>query len=297
MLRTTSLPNIRLALRPGTYEAGFFLNANEQNWNPDIEPGFVVSEKEEITPEDDLPYAYTYLIQKNSGFVNYNQIMLNEEPFCRVDLFYRTEKRYLLQQTGPIPRQTLILKRKATRFRYLLRHTKVEAGNNYYIEFGQTAHYLRAQFKVSPETPFCQGLNILGGGYYPRDSLLTSVVMNISTSGSFYTSSVDGLDYQMCIPANSTYLSYYLLMDKSVPDGSDEITDIFMAGQSDKPAYAYNGSIKRRFWLNRISGVVFELTPDIKEIMNGRPVYYIKEITDADAVGLFDPYFELNPKR
>lgn len=292
---TTALPVIKLSLRPGTYKAGFFFNANEQNWNPDIKSGFIVSEKEDITPQDELPYAYTYFIQNMDNYLNYNQIMLNEEPFAGWTSF-TIQKNDSLQQTGVLPRQKLTLKRKATRFRYLLKNTKYEIEKDYFIEFGNTNHFFKGQFNVSKETPFCQGLNLLGGGYYPQDSTLTSVMMYISTSGKLFTSQVDHMDYFMCIPANSTYRSYYLLMDEYSPQTIDcEITNILITAQQGSPMFVYDGSIQRTFKLNQISGIVFEVTPEIKEIIDGIPVYKIKEVTDADAVGLFGPYFELNP--
>lgn len=298
---SVSLPALRLDLRPGTYKAGFFLNANNQDWNPNIQPGYVVSEKEDITPEDDLPVAYTYKIQEDPHFYNYKYTMLTEEPFAGWTSF-TIGKNDTLEQTGSLPSQQLTLERRATRFRYLLKDTTVIArleGYEFPLSFVTTPHFLRANLKVPQETPFCQGLNILGGGYYPRDSVCTSLGLYISTSGDWYSSPVNNRNYLMVIPENSTYRSYYILMDEYYPEGVDgKIENIYISANSGGLQYIYEGSISRKFRLNHLSGVIFEPSPREAAVPNGlESTFYLEEDTDADAVKLFDPYFELNPKK
>lgn len=297
---TLALPVLKLALTPGTYKAGFFLNANTQNWNPDIKPGFVVSEKMDITPEDDLPFAYTYKIQQDDHFSNYQCVMLNEEPFAGWTSF-TIRKNDTLQQNAPLPRQKLVLKRRATRFRYLLKDTVVNVNIGKYpysLSFENTNYYFRGDFKVPQETPFCQGLNILGGGYYPSDSTCLSLRLYISTAGALFTSPVDSGGYRMATPQNSTYRSYYILMDEYYPDGFQcEISNIFLSGASYRPTFIYVGSITRNFRINKISGVVFQPSSRGVAVEAGeQSTFYIEEDTEADAVSLFSPFYELNPK-
>lgn len=298
---TLSLPPLRLALRPGKYKAGFFLNANAQNWNPNLKPGYIVSQKADITPDDDLPVAYTYKIQEDSTFQNYKCTMLNEEPFAAWTSF-SIEKNDSLQQNKPAPKQILSLKRRATRFRYLLKDTSVNITINndkFQMVFENTNYFFKADFNVPKETPFCQGLNILGGGYYPKDSLCTTLKIYISTSGNLYSSPEDHHKYQMAIPVNSTYRSYYILMDEYYPQGVEcTISNIKLSGASQRPNFIYDGNITMNFRLNHISGVIFEPSPREAAIINGyNSTFYIERNTEADAVKLFDPFFELNPKQ
>ncbi len=297
---TVTLPAIRLNLRPGTYKAGFFLNANFQDWNPAIRPGFVVSEKEDISPQDPLPYAYKYKIQQDPKYQNYGCTMLNEEPFAGWTAF-TIHKNDTLQQTDPLPVQVLTLKRRATRFRYLLKDTAVRLQFDGYpldLKFGNNAYYLRSDFIVPKETPFCQGLNILGGGYYPADTVCTSLATYLSTYGPWYSSPVNHKKYQMVIPGNSTYRSYYILMDEYYPDGIQcQISNITLSGSVGEFSFIYDGTISRKFRLNHISGIIFEPSPRGLAIYDGyQSSFYMEEDTKTDAVGLFDPFFELNPK-
>ena len=298
---TVALPAIRLALRPGTYKAGFFLNANSQIWNPAIRPGFVVSEKEDITPQDDLPYAYTYRIQHDKNYQDTGCIMLNVEPFAGWTSF-TIHKNDTLQQTGPSPIQTLTLQRRATRFRFLLKDTTVSVpfdGDTTDVHFTKTAYYFKSAFTVPKETPFCQGLNLLGGGYYPADTICTSLRIYISTASQWLYSPLNNKRYHMVIPENSNYRSYYILMDEYYPDGVQcELKNISLSGPSGAFSFLYDGIISRKFRLNHISGVVLEPSPRGLAIYNGdQSIFYLQEDTQSDAVGLFDPFFELNPKQ
>ena len=297
---TVALPKIQLNLRPGTYKAGFFLNAYAQDWNPAIRPGFVVSEKEDITPQDRLPHAYTYKIQQDKHYQDYGCTMLNEEPFAGWTSF-TIHKNDTLQQTGPSPVQTLTLQRRATRFRYLLKDTMITVqfdGSPLDLQFNNTAYSFKSDFTVPKETPFCQGLNILGGGYYPADTICTSLTIFLSTYSTWFTSPKNQKKYQTVTPGNSTYRSYYILMDEYYPDGVQcELKNITLSGASGQFSFTYDGTISRKFRLNHISGIVFEPSPRGVAVNNGyQSIFYMEEDTKADAVGLFDPFFELNPK-
>lgn len=298
---TSSLPVIRLDLRPGTYKAGFFLNANDQDWNPLLKPGYVVAEKEDITPKDELPVAYTYKIQTSSLFQDSGRIMLKDEPFAGWTSF-TIGKNDTLRQTGPLPEQKLILNRRATRIRYVMKDTVMDVpfkGYPYHLEIRNTPYFFNAYLKVPKSTPFCQGLNVLGGGYYPRDSICTSLKIYISTVANSFTSPVNGLKYLLAIPASSTYCTYCILMDEYYPDGFEcEITDISVSSQPDAPAFTFDGSIKRTFKLNGVTGFILQpsSTREGIEYAPGKFQFYLEENTEADAVDIFDLFFELNPK-
>lgn len=298
---TSSLPVIRLALRPGTYKAGFFLNANGQDWNPLLKPGYVVAEKDNITPEDELPVAYTYKIQTSTAYQNYQCIMLNDEPFAGWTTF-TVGKNDTLRQTGPLPEQKLTLNRRATRLRYVLKDTSVNAtllGQEFPpLEISNTAYYLKAVLNAPKTTPFCQGLNILGGGYYPRDTVCTSLTIYISTTGFYFVSPLNGKKYHLATPANSTYNTTCILMDEYYPAGLQcDITNIVISSQPEEPIFYYDGSISRTFKLNGVCGVIFE--PSTREgnlLGPNKFQFYVEENKEADAVDLFDLFFELNPK-
>lgn len=298
---TSSLPVIRLDLRPGTYKAGFFLNANDQNWNPLLKPGYVVAEKEDITPKDELPVAYTYRIQTSGLFQDSGRIMLKDEPFAGWTSF-TIGKNDTLRQTGPLREQNLTLNRRATRIRYVMKDTVMNAplmGYPFRLEITNTPFFFNAYLKVPKSTPFCQGLNILGGGYYPRDSICTSLKIYISTVGEAFTSPVNGLKYLMPTPENSTYCTNCILMDEYYPDGFEcEITDISVSSQPEKPIFTYDGSIKRTFKLNGVTGFILQpsSTREGIEYSEGKYQFYLEENPEANAVDIFDLFFELNPK-
>lgn len=304
---TASLPPIHLALRPGTYKAAFFLNAGSQNWNEDLKPGLVVSDKDDITPQDELPVAYTYEFQTDIKFLDFGLIMLVEAPYAAYTSF-TIEKNDTLQNNGNPPIDTLYVKRKATRFRYLLTKdtaqvTKKNDKNGIdtlNISFRPTTYSLTATFTTTEATPFCQGLNILGGGYYPQDSLCTALNVRLSTSGRWYTSPQDGKEYQLVTIENSTYRSYHFLMDERYPEGIPyKIKNIEMSGQSGETPYRCKEEVSGTFYLNTISGITFKLSneegfscPDYDPDHG----YYFIEDPTIDAVEAFNPFFELNPK-
>lgn len=298
---TSSLPVIRLDLRPGTYKAGFFLNANDQDWNPLLKPGYVVAEQDEIKPEDNLPVAYTYKIQNTPGFQNYGCIQLSFEPFAGWTSF-TIGKNDTLRQNKRLPEQNLTLHRRATRLRYVLIDTAVNATLNGQgfppLEITTTAYYLKADLKVPKTTPFCQGLNILGGGYYPRDTVCTSLTIYISTTGYYFVSPLNGKKYHLATPANSTYCTNCILMDENYPEGLNcDIANIVISSQPGKPIFYYDGSISRNFKLNGVCGFILEpSTRDGNLLDQNRFQFYLEENKDADAVDIFDLFFELNPK-
>lgn len=94
------------------------------------------------------------------------------------------------------------------------------------LEIGNTPYFFNAYLKVPESTPFYQGLNILGGGYYPRDSICTSLKIYISSIAEAFTSPVNGLKYHLATTGNSTYCTNCILMDEYYPDGFEcEITE------------------------------------------------------------------------
>lgn len=291
---TTSLPSIQLFLRPGKYKAGFFLNAYKSEWNKNLKPGFVVAEREDIQPKDqDLPAAFTYPIQTLKIYNNYGLPMADYEVFAGQTEF-TVEKNNDAQSPGSHPQQILQFERRTTRFRYLLSPDTVPSSG---IDFQKkTNNFLVANFTAPEATPFCQGLNILGGGYYPADSVCTNLKLHISTVAEAYISLYNNVPYMLCLPATSTYSSCQILMDDTYPDGIEcTIKNIHLFGQSRARSFINDQPIVRNFKRGYLQGVVFR-PKDVPPFDENYPgIFYMEEDTSLNALELFDPYFESNP--
>ena len=103
----------------------------------------------------------------------------------------------------------------------------------------------------------------------------------------------------MALPESSTYCSYYILMDEYYPAGIEcEISNITISGRANSYMFTFDGSINRNFQLNHVSGVIFEPSPREAAIKQGaESTFYVEENTEVNAVKLFNPFFELNPKQ
>lgn len=279
--------NIALELRPGRYKMSVFFNLSlfKAEWNENLKPGYVVSEAEDILPEEDLLPAFTYFKNPDSAYMHDNAIFLNREIFTGYTEF-TVEKAGDLQTPVANP-GTIQLERKVGYFRFLLKKTEVDT----LPPFNDTPHTLYGTFTLPEGKYFPVGLNILGDVYYNRESACRTIRICCNDSYIFLTSPLDGKEYRF--PAtNATVYAPYIILDKRQGELTATFKNGVITGQSGGGGftYDYEGSFNIGMKANTMFGMVFGTLPEVTMRPDGGFQAKVTILEDLDANALFDVY-------
>lgn len=292
--KNTPLPTVQMALRPGLYKMGFFLNVLQMRWNEALKPGYVVSENPSITSQDNLPHAYLFGIQTSTDYQNLNYINMNREPFAGMATF-EVGKNNDLHTPGSQPTIDIPMIRKVARMRFLLKTNPDFPNSKDGRAFSNTAYTIYATLKSDASHPFCDGANVLGGVYYAPTST-TTLRMMVSTSGKLSTSPENNASYYMMLPGGSTYLTPYVMIDETQTEGIPCNVKIEkITGQSGGWGYKMKDNTPDTpitIKPNSIHGIVIEVDFDTDP-----PEYlvaYAKLVPGEDPDLLFPPFYEWN---
>lgn len=279
--------NIALELRPGRYKMSVFFNLSlfKAEWNENLKPGYVVSEAEDILPEEDLLPAFLYFKNPDSAYMHDNAIFLNREIFTGYTEF-TVEKAGDLQTPVANP-GTIQVERKVGYFRFLLKKTEVDD----LPPFKNTQHTLNATFTLPEGKYFPVGLNILGDVYYNRESPCRTIRICCNDSYVFLTSPLDGKEYRFPM-TNATVYAPYIILDKRQGELTATFKNGFIAGQSGGGGftYDYEGSFNIGMKANTMFGMVFATLPGMTMRPDGSWQAKVTILEDVDANALFDVY-------
>lgn len=287
---------LQIALTPGQYKIAVFFNVESMNWRNQPLPGTIVSDREDISCDDNLIPACLYTVQTNKEFINLDQIMLGREPFSGYTSF-TLEKNKDLETEGSHPSFLIEAKRRVSKYRYLLQDNLEK---QFYDQFITTQHTFEATFTAQNGQKFCDGLNVLGGVYYDLEHPRTQLRFILTAGSEFRTSPYNQIRYQLP-QSNGTYFHPFIITDEKLPSGlTCMISDITISGQSGRKSYQCLESFTHTFKPNQIRGNIFKAVEEYIEtekIIDGRPVEIIyvriKEVP-GEVTQLFDPYVEWN---
>lgn len=280
---------IQIDLRPGTYKMGLFLGVNNTDLNPELKKGFLVSSTPGIVPGQNLPIAVFAHFQGERTSDNDPPVgtyVINKEIFAG-SVSFTVSKDPELQSKGINTPLNVVLQRKVSRYRFLLRQT----GEPTFLKTPHTAKFiLKANVAGNP---FCNGLDVLGASYYDPANPLTEISLYETTRGDYYQSSFDKGYYQMAERAGgggSTTFGPFILMDKPI---SFDLTVPVFNGQSGGPLYECKDMLSLTFQPNSLISNVFVIREPAD---SNAERLLLKYVDDPNANQLFDPYYEWNAK-
>lgn len=269
---------LSLTLRPGEYKISVFLNTSRVIWNNELKPGYIVSTDADISFQSKLPPAYTYRYENNPYFINCGNPVLSRELYAGYTSLVIGKKNNLTSSVKSIP-VTITLKRVIGLIRFILDKNKENP-------FDNTQYYLRCTMESDSE--FCEGINILGGGYRTGRKVLDFY----SSFTSSYISPLNNKEYMIAEPQHATYYCPYVITDTAL---NCTIKNISITGYTGGPKYKYIGELYRVVEPNRISAIL--LTPTLETYQPSLPSpigFILKEVTDINPVQVFSPLMEWN---
>ncbi len=289
-----TIGELRLELRPGTYHMTLYFNLNDSKWNPDLKPGTVVKDDAGTVP---VPYACQYSYQTNMSFYGYNygRRTLYREPFIGTSDF-TVEKTSDLHTGSPNMRLTVSLRRKATRFRFLL---KDQPSPEKSLTFDMnTEHTIKATLIAVPGQKFPEGIDVWGDAYYltpPTTELPICVCQNKALPGT------NGSSY-IFTTHNAHVYSPYLFSDDNVPEGVTCKVDLeIISEQQGDPCYSFDetsGPLPiMTLKPNATGGVVFVVSdPMVPSSTSSGQLNKTVRVAEPeeDPATLFDQYEEWN---
>lgn len=290
---STSLPPLKLLLRPATYRLAVFLNGGTLAWDKTFKEGSYVTGA--ATADKDFPCLMRYATQQQ----HYKKsIILSREPFSGY-VEFTVDKNDDLHTEAPVRSFEVPLTRKAAQFQILMRRTPEVDGS-----FFDTPYGLLAVLRAPADNPFCEGLNVLGLAYFDKASPCTELEYCCSTTGvsggvSNWRTDSAGRQYQMA-EQGSSVPSPFLLADPDNPAGVPmEVCDMKIYGQTGNDRYVVEQNITKILKANQVCGIAFESTGrrDAQEYL----IVYARPITDekGDPVDesefLLPPYYLWNP--
>lgn len=278
---------IQIDLRPGTYKMGLFLGVNNVDLNPELKKGFLVSSASDILPGQNLPPAVFAHFQREILTINDPPIgtyVTSKEIFAG-SVGFTVSKDRELQSKGVNTPLNVVLQRKVSRYRFLLKLTEEPT-------YRVTPHTAEFLLKATDDgNPFCNGLDVLGASYYDSAKPLREISLYQTTTSSFYRSKLDQEYYQMAERAHnggSTTYGPFIIMDKPI---SFELTVPTFGGQSGGPLYECKDKLSLTLQSNSLITNVFVVQeptdPNAERLL-------IKYIDDSQANQLFDAYYEWN---
>ena len=299
----TTLPPISVELRPGKYKIGLFLNADYNlTFLNTLKIGQVVSNNETIGKDDILAPAYKLSVSSD------NAQTIKDEVFSG-SIEFTVGKNDHLENSGPTRPTRINVTRKVSRFRYLLKeHLPEDSISD--IDFFSTQYDVLAHLETTSETPFCDGLDILGRPHYHIDSTYTRLIMYMSDGANRFESEKDHRIYHMTFGTNPpvitgsfpTYAFPFILTDDTKPEGIPiTLTSLRITGQANgySPVYKLPDDFTQSFVLkpNSILQTIYEVVGRDSTYKNEKDEvgYYLRLVNDPDAKDLFHAYFELNP--
>lgn len=284
-----NLGTLDLVLRPGTYRLLVVANPNGVDWNPALIPGYKV--KGEATAETPIPYAFTYTIQQQPGYLDYGYRSLFREIFTGTYQFTVSKTGDL--HSDPVNGNGGVhLTRKVSRFRILLKGVVPSEPT---FAFESTYYFAYLELEAQGDNFFCDGIDCWGNAYYNRKEPTSILPLCISTSGEWHkTADLDS--FQLVLPNHSTYSSALVFTDETKNQGLPyAITLTRILGQSGGFTYYYPGKIEgHTLFPNSIDGIVVQPT-DRYRLKDGYKVEIEVEPVDVEnTVTLFPPFYEVN---
>lgn len=280
---------IRIDLRPGTYKMGLFLGVNDVDLNPELKKGLLVSSTPDIMPGQNLTAAvFAHFQGERSSFNDppVGTYVINKEIFAG-SVSFTVSKDPELQAKGVNTPLNVVLQRKVSRYRFLLKQTEEFT----FIKTPYTGKFILKA--TNADNPFCNGLDVLGASYYDPANPLMEISLYETTRGDFYQSGLDKEYYQMAERAGgggSTTFGPFVIMDKPI---DFDLTVPLFSGQSGGPLYECKEKLSLTFQPNSLLTNVFITKEPDDPNAEKLPVYYLD---DPNANRLFDPYYEWNAK-
>ena len=286
----TSFSPLQIELRPGTYKMTIFLGVNNNDLNPQLKKGLLVSSTPDIVPGQNLPAAvFPYFSGAPHSLTDPPEgtDIIVREIFAGT-VSFTVDKDPELRTKGINSPLDVALQRKVSRYRFLLKKTPEPT-------FITTAYTIQFVLKAKDAgNPFCNGLDVLGGSYYDASNPLTEISLFESTTGKYYLSQTDNESYQMAERAGgggSTNFGPFIIMDKPI---DFQLTLPRVTGQSGGPDYECKETLMLTLQPNSLLTNIFILKEPTDPNEFKFPLYYLD---DPKANQLFDPYYEWNAKR
>lgn len=281
-----------IELRPGKYQMAAIVNMSHGIlfWNQTIKPGAVISIAENISPEEDLPAAFTYFENTDSAYMRQTPIFVNREVFTG-NVAFTVDKAGELKTSNGTPPE-IQLERRVGQFRFLLQEQ--QDGN--IPPFKNTQHTFDGIFNSPEGMYFPVGINVLGGVYYNRQAPAKALRIKCTDGGTvFHRSSKDGKYYRLPVISGTVYAPY-IILDKKVTDGMTCMLDhIQISGQSEPGGFQYFADpIEFLLKVNTIFGAAFETTDQVWALPSNYWGIHINALKEIDVSTWFSPYFQWN---